>query len=642
MSLSFGSRKLINVYISIVLLISAFIIPKYFTYQYVKESILILAYLVAGFSVIKKCITSVKYRNFFDENFLMTIASLGAICLGDYVEAVVVMILYGIGEYFENQAIVKSEKSIQDIINIRPLYANVIRNGKTEKVNPDEVLIGEIIIVKAGERIPLDGYVEDGKVSIDVSSLTGETIPREVKQGDYVYSGCINLNGVLKIKTDKNYEDCAVNRLMDMVESSRKNKSKTEKFITKFAKIYTPVVLILSLMLVLFPFLINIVKRLIVQPDLNGLINGFMKTLPIAPMYIKRAITFLVISCPCAFVISIPLTFFAGIGVASKFGILVKGGNYLEALANTGAAVFDKTGTLTKGQLKVTKILPASDVTNEELAQTVLKVESGSNHPVALAIKKAFNSENNQTLSSQVITEISGKGLWYSCNGTEILVGNKELMKEYNIVFFDNNQNGTKVFVAKNKKYLGCIILADEVKQSSKIVISQLRRMGIKSIMLTGDIKDNAKVIANAIGIDEFYSSLLPEDKVHKMEMLVKSNKGKSVIYLGDGINDAPVLARADVGIAMGAIGSEFAIESADVVITDDNLAKTYFLLNLAKRTMKTAKQNIWIAIGVKLLFLLLGAFGFMTMWLAIFADTGVTLIAILNALKLLKFRHVK
>ncbi len=634
-------RKLIRIIVSILVLIFAFFAADLFPHgmysvssntssPYLKSSLLILAWLIAGEGVLKQFFSNIKYGKFFDENSLMTIATFGAICLGNFIEAVMVMILYETGDYLQEKSVAKSQKSISELIDLRAVYANVEREGKIEKVQPAAVMIGENIIIKPGERIPLDGIIIAGQSSIDVSPLTGESLPREVKINNYIFSGCINLTGVIKVKTDKFYSDCAVNKLMSLVEAAKNSKSKTEKFITKFSRVYTPLVIFLAVLLV--------IGQCVINANIYHLWHYNLKTV------IEHALTFLVIACPCAFVISVPLTFFSGIGAASKWGIIIKGSEHLETLSKVNTAVFDKTGTLTSGKHKVTRVFLASDADKDELKEAVLKAEAGSNHPIATALKKEFGSNLiNQTMRNSNITEISGKGMWFVDGTTEILVGNKELMQDYNIPIFEQKQNGTKIYVAKNKKYLGCIVLSDEIKQSAKILISKLTGLKIKSVMLTGDIKDNAAAIAKTIGINEWYAGLLPEDKLKKVEDIIKSNKkDKKVLYTGDGINDAPVLMRSDVGIAMGAIGSEAAIEASDVVITDDNLAKIYLTINIAKKTMKTVKENIILAFGVKVLFLALGALGYMTMCAAIFADTGITLIAVLNALKILKMKNKK
>lgn len=631
-----SERKLIKVGIAVVLFIIAVFAPK-FSYRgniylssstlnsYIQSGLFILSWLIAGFDVLIACLGNIKKKRFFDENLLMTVATIGALCLGELAEAAVVMILYSIGEYFQDKAVYKSNKSISELVDIRAMYANVERGGKVEKVEPDEVMVGENIIIKPGERIPLDGVVIAGQSSVDVSPLTGESMPREILINDYVYSGCINLSGILKVRTDRFYLDCASSKMMNLVETAQKEKSKTEKYITKFAKVYTPFVMFLAALMLVVPFFIP------------GFANSHQA--------FERALTFLVIACPCAFVISIPLTFYSGVGIASKWGVLVKGSEFLETLSRVNIAVFDKTGTLTVGNHKVINVVLASDVTKEELVEAVLKVEGCSNHPIAMAVKQAFGYNGvTQIRRTSNVTEIAGKGMWFADGVNEILVGNKELMQDYNIPIFENRQNnGTKIYVAKNKRYLGCIVLSDDVKQSAKILISKLKGIGIKSVMLTGDIRDNAANIAQVTGIDEWYYGLMPDDKVNKVAELIKNNRmDKKLLYTGDGINDAPVLMRADVGIAMGSIGSQAAIEAADVVVTDDNLAKIFLLINIAKKTVKTAQENILLAFGVKALFLILSAFGYMSMWIAIFADTGVTLIAVLNALRILKIKNAK
>lgn len=622
--------RLLKIGAAVFVFILAFILPLFLSSKYIKEAVLILSWLIAGFSTFKKCAGKVQLGEYFDENFLMTAASFGAVCLGHFAEAAAVMILYEIGSYLQDKSVQKSVKSIEKLINIRPLYANAERFGKLERVNPDEVMTGETIIVKPGEIIPLDGIITAGSSSIDVSSVTGESVPRDAGVNDKVLSGCVNLNGVIKVKTSKIYSDSTASRLMRLIENAEKNKSQAENFITKFSRVYTPAVLSIAVLAAVIPSVFDIYN------------NGLFRSLPHIKDYISHALMLLVISCPCAFVISVPLTFFAGIAAASKTGLLIKGEKYIEVLANVNTAVFDKTGTITKGNLKVTKLVLAEGVSREEFIEAVLLAEAPSNHPAALAVKKEFNYQppENTMMNRGTVTEITGKGMWYLQGSTEILAGNKELMEEYGIPYIDDNQPGIKIYAAKNKKYLGCVTSSDEIKQNAKILVSQLKTLGIKTIMLTGDIYENARYIAKSAGIDAWHAGLMPEEKTAKMEMLVKTNKiGRKVLYTGEGLNDAPVLKRADIGIAMGAIGSEAAIEAADAVIADDNLEKIFLGIKLAKKTMNTVYQNVLLALGVKVLFILLGLIGFMTMWGAVFADTGVTLITIINALAVLKVK---
>ena len=555
-----------------------------------------LAYIIAGWDVIFKAAKNITKGHVFDENFLMSAATIGALCIKEYPEAVMVMILYQIGEYFQHKAVEKSRHSISELMDIRPDYANL----RGEKVSPREVKVGDIITVNTGEKIPLDGIVTEGHASLDTSALTGESVPRTVSTGDSVISGCINLNGVLKIKVTKEFGESTVTKILELVEHASSKKARTEKFITKFAAYYTPAVVILALMI------------------------AFIPPLFITGNWIERALTFLVISCPCALVISIPLSFFAGIGSASKNGILIKGSNYLELLAKPDTVVFDKTGTLTKGVFKVREV--HSD--EPDFLKYAAYAESASSHPIAAAIREAYGQEIPEQNN---IEEIEGLGIKAIIDGKEILAGSAKLVKTEPI-----NTDGTVVYVSINGNYCGYIVIADEVKDDSKETIEKLKTLGIKTVMLTGDSKNTADKVQKKLGVDNAFAELLPEDKVNKLEKIIKT-AGGSVIFVGDGINDAPVLTRADVGIAMGGLGSDAAIEAADAVIMDDSPSKLITSIKIARKTMRIVKQNIVFALGVKALFLILGGIGIMTMWGAVFADVGVALLAVLNSLRTLR-----
>lgn len=587
-----------------------------FQYQNdLKVIILILAYLLAGSGVLLTALKNIFKGDFFDENFLMGVATLGAIAIGEYPEAVMVMVLYQIGEYLQHRAVHRTRKSITDLMNIKPEYANVEENNAVTQKSPEEVKINDIIIVKTGEKIPLDGTIIDGCAYIDTSALTGEAVPREVKINDKALSGCINTDGYLKIKVTKEYSESTVSKILELVEHAKNKKTKTEKFITKFARYYTPSVVAAALILATIP------------PIITG--TGFL-------IWTERALTFLVISCPCALVISIPLGFFAGIGAASKNGILIKGSNYLEALSKPDSIAFDKTGTLTKGNFVVNDIIPENGATEDDLLKYAATAEIYSNHPIAIAIKNKYN-KTIDTNTIQEIKEEAGNGIIANISGDTILVGNSKLMANHNIEFFENLDANTVVYVAKNKTFIGTIAITDEVKEGSKSAIYKLKKLACKVIMLTGDSTAVAEKTAKNLGIDIVYSQLLPKDKVDKIEKLIDNkHKNGSVIFVGDGINDAPVLKRSDIGIAMGGLGSDAAIEAADIVIMDDDPTRIPTAIKIAKNTMRIVKQNIIFAIGIKILFLILGAFGYMSMWGAVFADVGVTLIAILNALRIL------
>lgn len=603
-------HPIIRVGISILILISIYLLSIDGTYR---ALCFLVAYLISGSDILYSALKNILKGKVFDENFLMGIASLGAFIIGEYPEAVMVMVLYQIGEYFQDKAVERSRNSITALMDIRPDYANVEENGLVLQKSPEDIKIGDIILVKAGEKIPLDGIVIDGSSVVDTAVLTGETVPRNLKVGDMAISGCINTNGVIRIQVEKEFGESTVSKILKLVEESSSKKAKAENFITKFAKYYTPFVVISALFLGLIPPLV---------------FDGNFQ------VWILRALTFLVISCPCALVISVPLTFFAGIGGASKNGILVKGGCYMEVLANPDTVVFDKTGTLTKGVFSVTKIIPADGISNDEIIEYAAKAECYSNHPIALSLKsfygKAINSE--EVLD---VKEIAGFGLEAKINSDKVVLGNAKLMAEIGINCKSTQEIGTVIHVVKNNEYLGYIVISDELKEDSKNAIQSLKDFGIKTEMLTGDTVSVANYMANELGIDKVYSELLPADKVEKVEDLFKNKQNsKSIIFVGDGINDAPVLARADVGIAMGALGSDAAIEAADVVIMDDKPVKVALAINIARKTMSVVLQNIIFAVGIKVLFLILGVFGLITMWGAVFADVGVALLAVLNALR--------
>lgn len=603
----------------IVLAILLFITAMLFTHSTIlKCTVLGMAYLIAGYDIIFKALKNIIKGQVFDENFLMGIATLGAIGIKEYPEAVMVMVLYQIGEYLQDKAVEKSQNSITELMDIRPDYANIEKNGDLTKISPYEVKIGDTIIVKTGEKIPLDGIIIDGTATLDTSALTGESRQREVKIGDEAISGCINTNGLLKIRVTKEYGQSTVSKILDLVENASSKKTKTENFITKFAKIYTPVVVLAALFLAILPPLI--------------LGSNFS-------VWINRALTFLVISCPCALVISVPLGFFAGIGGASKCGILVKGSSYLELLSKPETIVFDKTGTLTQGCFNVVKIVQQEDTTKEELLELTAYAESYSNHPIALSIKKAYDKNIDKNRISE-ISEIAGNGVRAEINGCSILVGNENLLKNHNISYQKANETGTIVYTAKNSKFLGYIVISDKLKEDAQKAIMELKKLKLQTVMLTGDTEDSGLTVAKELNIDKAYTQLLPIDKVDKIEDIIeRKTKNKSVIFVGDGINDAPVLTRADVGIAMGGLGSDAAIEAADVVIMDDKPTKVATAIKNAKQTLTIVKENIAFALGIKVLFLILGAFGFVTMWGAVFADVGVTLIAVLNSLRALKIK---
>lgn len=609
-----------KIIISLILFLIAIIIK--FPNKWINNTIYIVAYLIVGLEILKKALRNIKRGKIFDENFLMTIATIGAFAIGEFPEAVAVMLFYQVGELFQSYAVNKSRKSISNLMDIRPDFANVEKSGKIEKMNPEEVKIGEIIVVKPGEKIPLDGKIKEGRTTLDTKALTGETLPKEVVEGEEVLSGCININGVIKIEVTKEYGESTVSKILDLVENASSKKSKSENFITKFAQYYTPAVVIIAVILALLPPLI--IKE-----------ASFSE-------WLYRALSFLVVSCPCALVISIPLSFFGGIGGASKIGILIKGSNYLEQLAKTEIVVFDKTGTLTEGIFEVQKV-EAVGITEEELLKVTAYAENYSNHPISMSVKKAYNKEidEKKIIKTQ---ELSGLGIVANIEKQEVLVGNEKLMNKEKIEFNQSNDIGTILYVAIDKKYVGYILIADKIKKDSTIAIKNLKKNNIKqTVMLTGDRKNVGENVAKELGIDKVYTELLPDGKVKKVEELLrtKTEKGK-LAFVGDGINDAPVLAISDIGIAMGGLGSDAAIEAADIVIMTDEPSKIVDSIHLSKKTMKIVKENIIFAIFVKVLVLILSAIGISTMWEAVFADVGVSVIAIINSLRVLRIKNCK
>ncbi|ERT45625.1 cadmium-translocating P-type ATPase [Fusobacterium nucleatum CTI-6] len=588
--------------------------------QTIQLILMLIAYILLGKDTVLKAVKNVEKGDFFDENFLMTVATLGAIIIGEYPEAVAVMLFYEVGELFQSYAINKSRKSIADMMDIKPEYANVIRDNKSEKVEPDEVQIDEIIEIKPGERVPLDAIIIKGETTLDTSALTGESIPVEVREGATILSGCINLNALILAKVTKEYFDSTVNKVLDLVENAAAKKSTSERLITRFAKIYTPIVISLAVLLAILP------------PIISGEYNF--------RVWIFRALSFLVVSCPCAFVISVPLSFFSGIGAASRAGILIKGGNYLEILSKVDIVVLDKTGTLTKGVFNVQKVVVIDkNIKEDEFISLVAMAESGSNHPISKSIQKYYNREIDKT-SINSIKEISGKGIEALINNMKILVGNEKLVNIPSDLIIDDI--GTILYVEIDNKFTGYIVISDEIKKDASKAIKGLKDVGVKkSIMLTGDIEKVSKKVGEELGLDEIYTNLLPQDKVSKFEEIIENKKSKgNVAFVGDGINDAPVLARADVGIAMGAMGSDAAIEAADVVIMTDEPSKIVTAIKSSKKTMKIAMQNIALAFGVKVIALVLSALGIADMWMAVFADTGVTILAVLNSFRALKIEN--
>ena len=607
-------KNLIKIIISNVLLFTALFLK--IDVKYFNESLFVISYIVIGYDIVLKAIRNISRGKVFDENFLMTVATIGAICIGNLAEAVSVMLFYQVGELFQSYAVDKSRKSISDLMDIRPDYANVIRNDKHEKVDPSDVNIEEIILIKPGEKVPLDGVVVEGSSSLNTLALTGEAVPRNVKVGDEVLSGCINNSGILKVKVTKEFGESTVSKILDLVENASSRKSSSENFISKFAKYYTPIVVIIALFLAVLP-------PLILKDSFNT--------------WIYRALSFLVVSCPCALVVSIPLSFFGGIGASSRIGVLVKGSNYLEALSKTEIIVCDKTGTLTEGEFKVQNI-NAIGISDEELLKYASYAENFSNHPISISIKNEYSKKIDAKKVTET-KEIPGKGVYAKVENKDVLVGNEKLLKQYKIKHEVVNELGTIIYVAIDNEFKGAITISDKIKEDSYKAIKLFRENNVKKIvMLTGDKDSISKEVSNELNLDEYHSELLPQDKVKIVEELMKekSESGK-LLFVGDGINDAPVLALSDIGVSMGGLGSDAAIEASDVVIMTDEPSKIAESINISRKTMRIVKQNIIFAITVKISVLLLSALGIATMWSAVFADVGVSVIAILNAFRILK-----
>lgn len=592
---------------------------------YVRFGLFMIPYLVIGYDILQKAFKGIRNKQVFDENFLMAVATVGAILLGDYSEGVAVMLFYQIGELFQSYAVGKSRRNISELMDIRPDYANIEVDGKLEQVDPDEVEIGTVIVVQPGEKVPIDGVIIDGVSTLNTSALTGESLPRDAKAGDEVISGCINMTGVLKIRTIREFGESTVSKILELVENSSSRKSKSENFISKFAKYYTPVVCYGALALAFIP---PIVLLIMGKPTMWG-------------DWIYRALTFLVISCPCALVISIPLSFFAGIGGASNQGVLVKGSSYLEALAETDIVVFDKTGTMTQGVFEVSGVYN-NTIDKDELIKYAAFAESYSTHPISKSLQKAYGKEIDKTLVTDV-EEISGEGVKANVSGREVAAGNRKLMRRLGLEYAECNEVGTQVHVAVDGAYAGLILISDLLKPHAKQAIEELKKAGVrKTVMLTGDAKNVADAVAKELNIDAVYSELLPADKVSKVEELLEHKKSKKKLaFVGDGINDAPVLSRADIGIAMGALGSDAAIEAADIVLMDDDPLKISKAIKISRKCLRIVYENIYFAIGIKLICLVLGAIGIANMWVAIFADVGVMVIAVINAIRALFVKNL-
>ena len=609
---------LIRIIVAAILVVAFSLLP---IEGYVKFGLFMIPYLVIGYDILKKAGKGIMNRQVFDENFLMAVATMGAILLGDYKEGVSVMLFYQIGELFQSYAVGKSRRNISDLMDIRPDYANIEKDGKLEQVDPDEVEIGSIIVVQPGEKVPIDGIVVEGSSTLNTSALTGESVPQDAKCGDEIVSGCINMSGVLKIQTTKEFGESTVSKILDLVENASSQKSRSENFISKFAKYYTPAVCYGAVALAVLPPLVRML---------------FMGLSPEWGDWIYRALTFLVISCPCALVISIPLSFFAGIGGASKAGVLVKGSNYLETLSQTKYVVFDKTGTMTQGVFEVSGV-HHNEMEEEKLLEYAALAECSSSHPISKSLQKAYGKEIDRSRVTDM-EEISGNGVTAKVDGVSVAAGNEKLMEKLGIEFVACSHVGTVVHMAVDGKYAGHILISDTVKPHAKQAIKELKKCGVKkTIMLTGDRKNVADYVAKGLGIQEVYSELLPGDKVSKVEALLANKTEKEKLaFVGDGINDAPVLSRADVGIAMGAMGSDAAIEAADIVLMDDDPLKIATAIHIARKCIRIVYENIYFAIGIKLICLLLGALGIANMWMAIFADVGVMVIAVLNAIRAL------
>ena len=617
-------KALIRIIISVALVGLISLLP---VKGYLRFGMFMIPYLVIGYDILRKAVKGIMNRQVFDENFLMAVATIGAIALGDYTEGVAVMIFYQIGELFQNYAVGKSRRNISELMDIRPDYANIrTESGELEQVDPDEVEIGSIIVVQPGEKVPVDGIIVEGKSSLNTSALTGESLPRDAAAGDEIISGCINMTGVLEIKTTREFGESTVSKILDMVENASSRKSRSENFISKFAHYYTPIVCYLAAALAILPPLVSIL---------------FLRIAPNWGEWIFRALTFLVISCPCALVISIPLSFFAGIGGASRSGVLVKGSNYLETLAQTSCVVFDKTGTLTQGVFAVASVHPAG-MTEAELLEYAALAESYSGHPISKSLQKAYGKSADQNRIGEV-EEISGNGVKAVIDGKEVAVGNDKLMKKLGVSYEESNEIGTIVHVAIDGKYAGNILISDQSKPTSAEAIKSLKKAGVcKTVMLTGDRRNVAEHVAKELGLTEYYAELLPADKVTSVEkLLAEQGSHDKLAFVGDGINDAPVLSRADIGIAMGAMGSDAAIEAADIVLMDDDPMKIVKAIKIARKCIRIVYENIYFAIGIKVICLILGALGIANMWAAIFADVGVMVIAVLNAIRALSVKKL-
>lgn len=614
------NRQLIKIIVSLLLVVISLLLK--FDAELYNNILYVIAYIIVGYDIVLKALRNIFKGKVFDENFLMTVATIGAFCIGEFPEAVAVMLFYQVGELFQSYAVDKSRKSVASLMDIRPDYANVYREDEIERLDPNEVNIGEIILVKPGEKIPLDGIVVEGESMLNTQALTGESVPRKVSINDEVLSGCINNDGILKIKVSKEFGDSTVSKILDLVENASSRKSKSENFISKFAKCYTPTVVIVAVLLAIIPpFVIK-----------EALFSDWL----------YRALSFLVVSCPCALVISIPLSFFGGIGASSKIGVLIKGSNYLESLASAEIVVCDKTGTLTEGVFKVQKI-SAYGYSDDDLLRYAAYAEVFSNHPISLSLKQAYNKEINEKLVTKT-QEISGKGVLTKVDGKMVLVGNEKLMREYNIKFKKSEETGTIVYVAINDEFAGTILIADKIKEDSYKAVKLFKNNNVeKVVMLTGDRENISNAVASELNLDEYHAELLPQDKVSWVEKLMtqKSTGGK-LIFVGDGINDAPVLALSDIGVAMGGLGSDAAIEASDVVIMTDEPSKIANSVQISKKTMRIVRQNIVFAIAVKIGVLILSAFGLASMWASVFADVGVSVLAIINALRILRIKSAK